>query len=40
MLDENGESITEAPHPQQMFSMIMDFPVKPQDILRSKKDLE
>ena len=40
MLDENGESITEAPHPQQMFSMIMDFPVKPQDILRSKKDFE
>lgn len=40
MLDENGASIKEAPHPQQIFSMIMDFPVEAQDILRKKKDID
>ena len=39
MLNENGESIKEAPHPQQVFSMKMSFPVKAQDILRKKKEV-
>ena len=39
MLNENGESIEEAPHPQQIFSMKMSFPVKAQDILRKKKEV-
>ncbi len=38
MLDQDGTIINEAPHPQQIFSMIMDQPVKAQDILRKKKD--
>ena len=37
MLDQDGTTIDAAPHPQQVFSMLMDFPVKPEDILRKRK---
>lgn len=40
MIDQDGASIDEAPHPQQIFSMLMDFPVKPGDILRKRKTVE
>lgn len=39
MLDENGAPISEAPHPQQIFSLEMAFPVKAQDIIRKRKEL-
>jgi putative protease len=40
MVDQDGASIDEAPHPQQIFSMLMDYPVEPGDILRKRKTVE
>lgn len=39
LLDDQGNPIQSAPHPQQIVKIKMDLPVKPGDILRKKKEV-